>query len=147
MADEVEFQLRVPKKAIKKLGKVIDLDSINLDTYQLRLLSSTTGLTLDNLDTFDSTLVALECNPSYYTRTTVPLQLTEITTGYQIEVSGASVVVPISSATIQGIVLIKLDTLDIVAAALNTESITLASDYTFLFETPIWVIGQAVCTA
>ena len=147
MVDTLQYDMKRPKMTIKKLGKVFDLDTINLDSYQLIILADTSDLVLNNLDKFDSSLASRESDNTKYTRPTVALQLTEIPEGYQIEVSGANVTVQLSQATIEGLLLVKTDTMDILAAALNAETVTITSSASFVFETPIWIIGENVCPA
>jgi hypothetical protein len=137
-----EYQFDVPKHNILKLGKEFDLDTLSTDNYQIIILSNVTGLTVDDLDLFDTALQAHESNPLNYDRTNVTLQLNESATGYEISVSGSSVTIPISSATISGFLIINEDTTDVLSACLDTSTISLTDDYTIVFGSPIWTIGE-----
>lgn len=143
---EIDYTFKVPKHNTLKLGKIFDLDTISTDTYKIILLSSVTGLVLNNLDKFDASMEAFESNPANYERTTVGLQLTETTNGYRIEVAGATATIPIVDATIAGILIIKESTGDILCADLNPVLTNQTSDMTLLFKSALWEIGEQVCT-
>lgn len=118
----VTLNLIPPKNVFLKQGKIFDLDTIDTDQYQLILLSSTTNLTLDGLDKFDASLASYESDPANYTKPTVALQLNETTDGYQINVVGNSITVNLVSATVQGALLVKTSTMDILGAALYADA-------------------------
>lgn len=144
---EMDFTFLVPKHNTLKLGKIFDLEALATDTYQLRILSSVTGLVLNNLDKFDTAMEAHESNPANYSRTTVGLQLIETEKGYQIGVSGNTATIPIVDATIAGLVIIKEDTKDILCADLTPTVTNQTEDLTLLFKSALWEIGENVCTA
>ena len=131
------FNLKAPKNVFLKLGKIFDLATINIDAYQLVLLSSTSGLVLDNLDKFDSSLSAYESDPTKYTKSVVPLQLNETSTGYQINIVGNSITVDLTNATIQGLLLIKSDTKDILAADLYVETLQITRPLNLVAQKPV----------
>lgn len=148
----LEFLFDVPKHNTLKLGKILDLETLDTDTYKAILLSTVSGLVLNDLDIFDASMQAHEVNTANYERTTVGLQLTETTKGYQVAVIGSTLTIPISNATVQGVLIIKESTGDILAACLDvtptidTSELELTEDLTILFKAPIWEIGQQVCT-
>jgi len=133
-----DWKIKAPKHNIKKLGKIFDLDTLNTDTYLVILLASTSTLTMEAMDKFDETLEAYESDPELYTRTPVPLQLNETPTGYQINIAGNSVVIPLEEATVEGVLIVKEDTMDILAAALNLSGITINQDLTITQTKPVW---------
>lgn len=143
----LEFKVETPVPNILKLGKAFDLETMPTDQYQIILLSNTTGLTLENLDKFDTEMEARESDPANYTRTNIGLQVTRILKGYQIDVVGNNALIPVTTATIAGILIINEDTNDILCADLSFDTITINSDLNLLFSTPIWVIGKQVCEA
>lgn len=133
------YYFRGMKHNILKLGKVFDLDTLSTDTYQIVLLENVAGLDINDLDVFDSTMEYRESDN--YTRTTVPLELTATATGYLISVPGSSIQIPIetggSGADIQGMLIIKEDTGDILSACLDASALTVTSELTIVFQTAL----------
>lgn len=136
----LDYDFNGPKRNILKLGKAFDLETIALDDYQMIILATTSGLVLNDLDKFDASMAAYESNPATYTRPNVPLQVTETITGYQIDIAGNNVTIPIEEATIQGLLIINAETLDILAADLYSDPITIVSDLNITYTKPLWVL-------
>lgn len=149
----LEFKFEIPKHNELKQGKIFDLEAFATTNYQLILLSNISGLTINSLDTFDATLQAHEVNTANYERTTVPLQLTETVNGYQVNVVGGMVSVPISDATIAGALIIREDTGDILAGCLNvvptggSSELHLTTEVAIQFRAALWEKGEQICTA
>lgn len=137
---DFNFNFGRPKRNILKLGKVFDLSNIATDEYEMIILASIDGLTIDDLDNF-STLTSKESDPSQYTKPNVPLQLNETTTGYQINVSGNSIAIPISNATVAGLLIVKSDTGDILAADFEETPIIMTKELTVTFQEALWEIS------
>ena len=146
MTDERIF--KVPKKNIKKLGKVFDLDNINGNTYKVKLLSDVTGLTVNSLDKF-SAISHKQVNPDYYIAPTVSLEVSELVDGYQISVAGSSITVDITQKipNIAGILIVNDTTDDILCADIESAPIGNVDNYlTIIFSGALWKIGETVCT-
>ncbi|PKL68945.1 MAG: hypothetical protein CVV28_02190 [Methanobacteriales archaeon HGW-Methanobacteriales-1] len=149
----LEFRFEVPKHNELKQGKVFDLEAFATTNYQLVLLSNIAGLSINSLDKFDSSMQAYEVNPANYERANVPLQLTESVNGYQVNVVGGIVSVPISDATIAGALIIKQDTGDILAGCLSvvptggSSELHLTTEIAIQFRAALWEKGEQICTA
>lgn len=138
---------KIPKPNILKLGKDFDLATLATDTYKVILLADITGLVIDDLTTFTGDITNKECDPVLdYTPTAIDLELNETTTGYQINVTGASVTVPIIGATINGILIIEDTSKSILCASLEGDNLGLSDDLTLVFTSALWDIGEQVCS-
>ncbi len=80
---QININFKIPKKFIKKINSIFNLDTLNSDTYKLIVLENTDSLILNDLDVINSTILAKES--SNYTKPTVELELTESNFGYDIE--------------------------------------------------------------
>lgn len=143
---QFDINFEIPKKCIKKLNTVYNLDTITNDEYELIILSDVSTLIKDNLDkATDSNIISKEATG--YERPLVPMTLTELVAGYQIGTNIINIDIDDgSSVHINGFLIVKRNTQDILASCLSMNSITLDDSFNITPESSLWVIGERVCT-